>query len=221
MKVTYYLEVLSSWCYWAEPTWAELKARYAPRGVEFEWKIALMKPEDFPVSAKQYEWFLQRSGETVMRSPFKLNPGWMDYPVTAATYPAASAVAEAARSLGAADDTVRLALAHAGEREGRKMGRIAEAVEVAAEVAGLDPKKLRAKAESAEVQTRIAATTAEYFAHQIDQRPAFVLTDAIGDKAVFSGLVRIEPLAATIDAMLADTAAYARHQAQFGGPPKG
>ena len=88
MKVTYYLEVLSSWCYWAEPTWAELKARYAPRGVEFEWKIALMKPEDFPVSAKQYEWFLQRSGSTVMQSPFRLNPGWVDFPVTADTYPA-------------------------------------------------------------------------------------------------------------------------------------
>ncbi|MES1195280.1 MAG: hypothetical protein ABUL65_05245 [Opitutus sp.] len=80
--------------------------------------------------------------------------------------------------------------------------------------------ELRARAESAEVAARIKATTAEFFAHQIDQRPAFVLTDAIGDKAVFSGLVRLEPLAATFDAMLADTAAYAAHKAQFGGPPK-
>jgi hypothetical protein len=46
-----------------------------------------------------------------------------------------------------------------------------------------------------------------------------VLTDAIGDKAVFSGLVRLEPLVATIDAMLADTAAYAAHAAHFGSPP--
>ncbi len=221
MKVTYYLEVLSSWCYWVEPTWAELKARYAPRGVEFEWKIALMKPEDFPASARQYEWFLQRSGSTVMRSPFRLNPGWVDFPVTADTYPAASAVAEAARHLGATGDEVRLALAHAGEREGRKIGRIAEAVKVAASVAKLDAKKLRAKAESAEIQARIAATTAEFFAHQIEQRPAFILTDGIGDKAVFSGLVRIEPLAATIDTMLADMAAYAAHKAHHGTPPKG
>jgi predicted DsbA family dithiol-disulfide isomerase len=220
MKVTYYLEVLSSWCYWAEPTWAELKARYEARGVEFDWKIALMKPEDFPATAKQYEWFLQRSGNSVMRSPFMLNPGWLDAPVTAANYPAASAVAEAARSLGAKGDAVRLALAHAGEREGRKMGRIAEAVKVAAKVAKLDPKKLRARAESAEIKARIEATTAEFFAHQIDQRPAFVITDDIGDKAVFSGLVRIEPLAATIEAMLADQAAYAAHKAHFGGPPK-
>ena len=219
MKVTYYLEVLSSWCFWAEPAWAELKARYAPRGVEFDWKIALMKPEDFPVSAKQYEWFLQRSGGTVMRSPFRLNPGWVDFPVTAATYPSASAVAEAARSLGAAGDEVRLALAHAGEREGRKMGRMAEAVALAAKVSGLSAKKLRARAESPAIAARIRATTAEFFALQISQRPAFVIEDDIGDKAVFSGLVRIEPLAVTIDTMLADTAAYAAHAVHFGGPP--
>lgn len=219
MKVTYYLEVLSSWCYWAEPTWAGLKARYAARGVEFDWKIALMAPGDFPASAAQYDWFLRRSGGTVMHSPFMLNSAWLDCPVTAETYPAASAVAESARSLGATGDEVRLALAHAAEREGRKMGRIAEAVAVAAQAGRLDPVKLRARAESPEIKARIQATTAEFAAHQIGQRPAFVLEDDIGDKAVFSGLVRIEPLAATIDAMLADTAAYAAHKAHFGGPP--
>jgi hypothetical protein len=69
------------------------------------------------------------------------------------------------------------------------------------------------------VRKRVQATTAEFLAHQISQRPAFVLTDAIGDKAVFSGLVRIEPLAAAIDAMLADTAAYAAHRAHYGPVP--
>ncbi len=52
MKVTYYLEVLSSWCHWVQPVWTELKARYAGRA-EFEWKIALMNPGDFPVSQAQ------------------------------------------------------------------------------------------------------------------------------------------------------------------------
>ena len=49
MKVTYYLEVLSSWCHWVEPVWARLKSEYAGR-VEFEWRIALMNNGDFPVS---------------------------------------------------------------------------------------------------------------------------------------------------------------------------
>ncbi|HYC71663.1 MAG TPA: DsbA family protein [Opitutaceae bacterium] len=217
MKVTYYLEVLSSWCHWVEPVWAELKARYAGRA-EFDWKIALMRPEDFPASQAQCDWFYRRSGGTMMHSSYMLDSAWYEAG-RRGHYEAPNVVAEAARELGAADDRVRLALAHAALREGRKIGDLATAVAVAARAAKLDPKKLRKAAESAAVTTRVAASTAEFHAHRIDQRPAFVLTDAIGDKAVFSGLVRLEPLAATIEAMLADTAAYAAHRAHHGNPP--
>ncbi len=219
MKITYYLEVISSWCTWAEPTWAELKSRYAGRA-EFEWRIALMNPSDFPASRAQCDWFYQRSGGTVMRSPFKLNSGWFEAE-RAGHYEAPNLVAEAARDFGFNGDKIRLALAHAGVREGQKIGDLATAVAVAAQAGGkkLPAKKLRAAAESASVRARVDSSTAEFFAHQISQRPAFVLTDAIGDKAVFSGLVRLEPLVATIEAMLADTAAYAAHRAHYGSPP--
>ena len=69
-------------------------------------------------------------------------------------------------------------------------------------------------------EARVAASTAAFHAHQVNQRPTFVLTDAIGDKAVFSGLVHEEPLVATIEAMLADTTGYASYAAHLGGPPK-
>ena len=220
MKITYYLEVLSSWCTWVEPTWAELKTRYAARSVTFDWKIALMNPGDFPASRAQCEWFYQRSGCTVMRSPFKLNSGWFEAE-RKGHYHAPNLVAEAAKDFGFTGDEIRLALAHAAVREGQKIGDLATAVAVAAKAGGkqLNAKKLRARAESAAVLARVEGSTAEFFAHQISQRPAFVLTDAIGDKAVFSGLVRIEPLVATIEAMLADTAAYAAHAAHHGQPP--
>jgi predicted DsbA family dithiol-disulfide isomerase len=94
-----------------------------------------------------------------------------------------------------------------------------DAVAVAAKASGIPAKKLRARAESAAVKARVAGSIAEFLSHRISQRPAFILEDAIGDKAVFSGLVRIEPLAATIDAMLADTAAYAAHTAHHGTTP--
>lgn len=217
MKVTYYLEVLSSWCTWVDPVWAELKRRYAGRA-EFEWKIALMNPEDFPVSRSQCDWFYQRSGGTVMRSPFMLNSGWFEAE-RKGHYEAPNYVAEAAKDFGFSGDEVRLALSHAALREGAKIGDPATAVKIAARAGKIDAKKLRAAAESAKVRDRVKASTAEFFAHQVNQRPAFVLTDAIGDKAVFSGLVRIEPLAATIDAMLADSAAYAAHQAHYGAVP--
>jgi predicted DsbA family dithiol-disulfide isomerase len=216
VAVTYYLEVISSWCHWAEPAWAELQARYAGR-VQFAWKIALMKPADFPVSRAQGEWFYRRSG-TIMRSPYMLNPGWLE-PERQGDYTAPNLVAEAGRDLGFADDRLRLALNHAATREGRKIGDLAEAVAAAAAATGIDAAALRARAESPAVRARVNASTAEFHAHQITQRPAFVVTDAIGDKAVFSGLVRAAPVAAAIDAMLADTAAYAAHAAHFGAPP--
>jgi predicted DsbA family dithiol-disulfide isomerase len=217
MKVTYYLEVISSWCYWAQPTWVELKARYAGR-VQFDWQIAQMRAADYPTSPAQCDWFYRRSG-MMMRSPFMLNSGWCQ-PVKEGEIVSANLVAEAARDFGFNSDEIRLALAHAGDREGQKVFRMEVAVAVAAAAGRIDPVKLRAAAESPAVRARIEASTKRFFDHQVSQRPTFILEDDIGDKAVFSGLVHIAPIAATIDAMLADTAAYAAHAAHFGGPPK-
>ena len=217
MKITYYLEVLSSWCTWVEPTWDALKTRYGDR-VQFEWRIALMNPGDFPASREQCDWFYRRSGGTVMRSPFMLNSGWFEA-ARKGVYPAPNLVAEAGRDFGFEGDEIRRAIAQAAVREGRKVGDLAVAVAVAAQAGRINPRKLRAAAESAAVKARVDASTQEFFAHPISQRPAFVLTDAIGDKAVFSGLVRLEPLTATLDAMLADTAAYAAHAAHHGAGP--
>jgi predicted DsbA family dithiol-disulfide isomerase len=215
MKVTYYLEVISSWCYWAEPAWAELKQRYADK-VEFQWKLALMDESGLPRSRAQCEWFYRRSG-MIMRSPFMLNSGWFEPELK--EYLAPNLVAEAAKDFGISDGQVRLAIAHAALSEGRKVGRWEEAAEVAAKAAGLDAAALLKKAKSPEIEALARATTAEFSALQVTQRPTFLLENNIGDRAVFSGLVVVAPLAAAIDAMLNDAAAYASHAAHFGAPP--
>jgi predicted DsbA family dithiol-disulfide isomerase len=217
MKVTYYLEVVSSWCYWAEPAWLELKQRYAG-SVEFQWKIAHMPADTYPKSREECEWYYRRSG-AIMRSPFMLNAGWFEPELK--TYWVPNYVAEAAKDLQAADDRVRLLLAHAAMREGKKVGRWDVAIEVAAAAANLDPKALLKRAQSAEIEERTRATTAEFYALQVSQRPAFLLENIIGDRAVFSGLAKAQPIADAIDAMLADAAAYASHAAHFGKPPIG
>jgi len=217
VTVTYYVEILSSWCHWAEPTWSRLKEVYAGR-VDFTWRIALMNPADFPVSEAQCQWFYRRSG-TIMRSSYMLNSGWFEAN-RQGHYDAPNLVAEAGRDfIRADDDRIRLALAHAGLREGRKIGDLGTAVAVAAEAAGLPVPALRSAAESAEVGARVAASTADFHAHRIGQRPAFILQNTIGDKVVMSGLTREEPLAAALDGLLADAAAYASHAAHFGRPP--
>lgn len=155
-----------------------------------------------------------------MNSPYILNSGWFEAG-RKGRYEAPNLVVEAAKDFGFTGDEVRLAIAHAALREGQKVGDLATAVKMAAKAGKIDPKKLRHAAESNVVKDRVATSTADFLAHQINQRPAFVLTDAIGDKVVFSGLVRLEPLVAAMDAMLADTAAYAAHKAHHGAPPKG
>ena len=215
VRVTYFLEVISSWCFWAEPAWAELKARYAGKA-EFDWQIALMPPEAFPQTRAQAEWFYRRSG-TIMRSAVMLNPGWLEPEL--GDYAMPNRVAEAAKDLGVTDDRVRLAINRAAVLHGRKVGRLDTAVAVAAEAVPLDTEALRRLAASPQVEQRVRASTAAFQTLQVSQRPAFLIENAIGDRAVFSGLVQAEPLAATLDAMLQDAEAYACWKAHFGDPP--
>lgn len=215
MKVTIYLDVISSWCFWAQPAWEELQKRYAER-VDFAWKIALMDASGFPKSIEQAEWFYRRSG-MMMRSPFMLKPGWFEPNLQECLAP--NLVAEAARDFGITDDRVRMALAHATEREGLPTGQWELAVEIGARVANLDKTKLLERARSPEVEARARASTAEFHALQVTQRPTFVIDSEIGDRAIFSGFAKVGPLAATIDSMLDDLAAYESHAAHFGEPP--
>ena len=215
ITVTDYLDVVSSWCFWSEPTWAEVKRRYEGR-VEFQWKIALMDSKGLPTSREQEQWFYRRSG-MMMRSTFMLNTDWYDPSLP--EWLAPNCVAEAAKDFGFTDDRVRLALAHGTLREGKKIDDWKVAAEIGAAAGKIDKKKLLERAKSPEIEKRVRASTAEFHALQITQRPAFVIDTEIGDRAVFSGVVKLEPLTATLDSMLDDAAAYAAHKAHFGDPP--
>src|SRR5213596_1670974 len=144
ITVTDYLDVVSSWCFWSEPTWTELKKRYGGR-VEFQWKIALMDPNGLPTSREQEQWFYRRSG-MMMRSPFMLKTDWYDPSLP--EWLASNCVAEAAKDFGLSDDGVRLALAHAALREGKKIADWEVVAETGAEAAGIKVDKLLDRAKS-------------------------------------------------------------------------
>ena len=215
VKITYYLELISSWCYWAEPAWAELKSRYGNK-VDFQWRLALMDASGLPVSREQCEWFYRRSG-SVVRSPFMLNSGWYNPVLT--EYLAPNLVAEAARDFGVDDDRVRLAICHAALREGKPVADWDVSAKAGAQAAGLDQAKLRERARHPEVAERARISTSEFVAMKATQRPTFLIESCIGDRVMISGLWKAAPIAAAIDAMLDDAAAYAAHAAHFGGPP--
>ncbi len=215
ITVTDYLDVVSSWCFWSEPTWAELKRRYDGH-VAFQWKIALMDPSGLPTSREQEQWFYRRSG-MLMRSPFMLNTDWYDARLKEWLPP--NAVAEAAKDFGISDDRVRLALSYAALREGKKVGDWTVCAEIGAKAGKLDKKKLFDAARSPVVEKRLRESTAEFHAMQVTQRPTFVVDTDIGDRAVFSGVVRLEPIVSTIASMIDDAAFYVTHKAHFGDPP--
>ena len=215
ITVTQYLDVISSWCFWADPAWKELQQRYRDR-VSFEWKIALMDAAGLPTSHEQMDWFYRRSG-MMMRSPIMLKSAWAE--IGSQEYLAPNAVAEAAREMGVSDDRVRLALARAGMLEGRQTGRWEIAAEVAAAASGLDETQLLERARTPEIEQRLRASTAEFHALQVNQRPTFVIESENGDRAIFSGFAKAAPMAAALDAMLEDAADYAAHAAHFGSPP--
>lgn len=214
--MTYYLDIMSSWCTYVEPVWDELQQTYAGR-VNFDWKIALMDRENFPVSAKQCAWFYTRSKSLQPEAP-QLTPEWFEAN-RCGDYEAPHLVAEAGRDLGITDDRLRRALAQAALQAGQKVGDLDTSVSIAAQKFSLDANQLRDAATSDPVRQRVVASTAEFHAHQLTQRPAFIITSSIGDKAVFSGVINRETLVNALDSMLTDDQGYQSFSDQSGPMP--
>ena len=117
------------------------------------------------------------------------------------------------------DDRVRLALSTAVLRDGKQADQWEPAAEIGAQAGGLDRSKLLARARSPEIEARVRASTTEFHALKVTQRPTFVIDSEIGDRAVFSGFVKLPPLTAAVDSMLEDLAAYKSYASHFGTPP--
>ena len=153
-----------------------------------------------------------------MRSPFMLRCDWADF--SAAEYLAPNCVAEAGKDFQFTDDRLRLALAEATLRQGKKVGSWEVAAEVARGVVGsAEFNSFMAHARSPEIEKRVRTSTEEFHRLQVTQRPTFLVDSETGDRAVFSGFAKPEPVAAALDAMLEDLKDYASFAAHFGGPP--
>ncbi len=213
--MTNYLDVISSWCYWAIPAWQQLRERYQAR-VDFRWKIALMDKAALPPTREQTEWYYRRSG-MLMRSPGMLSAAWVE--PNATEYLAPNCVAEAARDFGIEDDRVWTALSRAELHDGKKIGHWDVSVEVGAQAADLDLDLLLQCAQSPAVEARVRKSTAEFHTLQVTQRPTFVIDSPIGDRAIFSGFAKAAPMAAALDAMWDDIVGYEAYAAHFGDPP--
>ena len=117
------------------------------------------------------------------------------------------------------DDRVRLALAHAGEREGQKVGRWDVAIVVAAKAGKLNKAKLLARAKSSvvaarqEIQRRVSRVAGIATSNIPDRERDW-------DRAVFSGIVRFEPICSGHRSVAGGSGGLRfLCKAHFGGPP--
>ncbi|MEM1221486.1 MAG: DsbA family protein [Verrucomicrobiota bacterium] len=204
VRVTYYIDIISSWCKYFEPVWRELKECFADE-VEFDWAIALIPKDGLPRSAEEENEYYRRSG-VLTKQPVMLNSAWVEPGVE--EYLAPNLVALACLQLGVTGDEVRLALADAAMVDGCKVHQLEVSASVAAKACKFSEEAILGKASSAEVESIVRASTARFHALGINQRPAFYLESEIEDRAVFSGLIKKEPLEATIRAMLEDAKSY-------------
>jgi len=213
VRVTYYLDVLSQWCWLAERALDQVRAEFGER-VSVDWRLACVNGgAPIGASKSQYVWYY---GRTKAVSGTVFNPDWMEGPQTGTL--AANLAVETARILGASDDRIRRAIARAALFDGKPMGRLDVAEAVASAAADIPVPRFREIMNDPATHRRLDESAAAFAALGVDQRPTFVVENTIGDRAIISGLYAYEPLRASVSAMLHDATIYAEYSTSHPQP---
>ena len=212
IKITYFLDTISSWCYYFEPVWQDLKKTYS-EVAEFDWEIALIPPAGLPGSIEEEEWYYRRSG-TMTKFPRILNANWFD--PDANEYLTPNLVAQAAKEMGVNGDEVRLAITEAAILDGRSVNQLDVSVQSALSVCELNIVRLTELVKDPITEEKVRASTARFHSYGINQRPALHIESEIEDRAIFSGMIKREPIFATMNAMIEDVKAYRAWSAHMG-----
>lgn len=205
VEIVYYLDILSSWCFVADGNLARLREKHGSR-LAVDWRLAPSHDGlPFGYTREQMAGFYAR---TKLVTGVQLNPDWIEpnHEVTSAHLCLA---AEAARSLGFIGDEVRIGLARAAMVDGKPVSRREVALELTAELSGLDPAALDRAMRSPAQAARIDTTSGEFKKLGATVRPTFVMTNSIADRVVLSGIWAFEPLDALVTELLHDADSYA------------
>ena len=207
MQLTYFFDVCSMWCALADEVLAGIQKRYGDR-VPITRKIALIN-DGAPMAAglEQEQWYYQRCEATTGR---RFDHRWIEKRGQLTWLP--NALIYASEKLGYGDK-VHEALKVAGLTRGEPILRRDVALQIAVSATGASHAELENALDDPETSKNISASTAEFNAFAVTQRPTFVIRSEIEDTAIFSGIYRAEPILAAIDAMIADENAYSQYAA--------
>lgn len=207
MQLTYFFDVCSMWCALGDEALVTVRERYGER-VPVIWRVALINDgEPMDAGLEQELWYYDRCEVATGR---RFDHRWIERSGQSTLVP--NALIHVAQKFGKGAEVHR-ALKIAALERGELILRREIALSLAVEASGLDRAALEVGIDDPETVAEIKASTAEFNAYKINQRPSFVIRSRIEDTAVFSGLYRVEPVIAAIDAMIADEDAYARFAA--------
>lgn len=198
MKLIFYYDVCSQWCYFGDLTLDRLRQKHGSN-LDVEWRIAMVKDgEPIGYSQESLGWMYRRS-ESI--SGIAVTSRWIRGGDR--TLYANLAVA-AAQKLG---HNVRRAVAEAILLRGEPLGSQAGAIALVTRLIAVEPGKLEETMRTVEPEVR--AGTNEFRALPVEVVPAYLIRNEIDDTALLSGLCEFETLDRVIAEMLRAERAYA------------
>jgi predicted DsbA family dithiol-disulfide isomerase len=202
VNLLFYYDVCSQWSYFADLTLDRLREKYGS-DLDVEWRIAMVN-DGAPIgySAESLGWMYRRS-ESI--SGIAVTSNWIRG--NDRTLYANLAVAAAAQ-LG---HDVRRQVAEAILLRGEPLGSQPGAVAAISQMIGVVPAELEASMRA--VEPAVRASTKEFRALPVTVVPAFLISNAIGDTALLSGLYEFETLDRAIAEMLRAERGYAAFDA--------
>lgn len=202
ITLTHYLYILSSWSLVAEEAVARVRAQFGS-ALYYDWRIV---PTDYhnnqQLGLDHLKFFYARL-ETVTNQ--RLTTDWWE---EGYDWLVPDRMAIAARRLGVADNSVRLALANAGLREGQHITRPDIALTIAAQAGRLDSGKLQRAFEEPQTLTMLFKHSSEFRQSGVMLRPAFVLRNDCDDKVILSGIWTAEAILNVVEALKRDEILY-------------
>lgn len=202
LKVDYYLDALSQWCYISDRAILRVRMRYGNRlAVNYHF-VPISGRDPIYVDAAAQRLAYERS-EFI--TGVHTTPWLRDEPRS--TWDANAAIVAVA-SMGIDVERARSCVSCAALERGLPLGDRGEAASLLAAEFGLERSRIEEIAQSQAICNALDASAAEFAQHGLTVRPAFILENEIGDRIILNGGWRESLLGEAVDSLLADAAGY-------------
>ena len=201
VKCTYYLDVLSQWCYIAEIAVRKLLVAH---GSDLEMSYLLVPLDRDVLPSRDEQLRVYRRSRLISGID---TTAWIANDAQPNTWDA-NAATLAASMMGVDFYAVRARIGEAALLRGMPLGDPGEAFAFVSREFELDPLRLREVAQSPDVRTQLEKNRAAFIANGLHVRPSFVLRNGIGDHIVLGGQYDFGILNAAVQSLNVDEALY-------------